>query len=228
MNGRTLLAVFIGAAIAAGAASGQDKPKLYRWVDKQGKVHYDDALPPEAVNQARTEFSRSSGSTTGKVDRALTDEERAAQAAAAAAEAVTAQQAEELKRQEDVLMQTYNNEAELRRAYDERIGLLKTSLDSTDVSIHSLRDNLAAMLAQASETELDGRKVPDDRAKAIRELHLENLRQQQFQSNRRLELEALNNEYARVLQRFRELHAAAAAPAPATAATPAPAPPPGG
>ncbi len=56
----TALAGALALLLAAGVAAQEKKPegpKLYRWVDKQGKVHYDDALPPEAVNQARREYS---------------------------------------------------------------------------------------------------------------------------------------------------------------------------
>ena len=91
----TLLAAALALALAAGVAA-QDKtdgPKLYRWVDKQGKVHYDDALPPEAVNQARGEYDPKTGNRLGTVARALTAEERAALAAQAAAEAKAAMSA---------------------------------------------------------------------------------------------------------------------------------------
>jgi outer membrane murein-binding lipoprotein Lpp len=92
MNGKTILAVALAATLVAGAVSAQSKggPKLYRWVDKDGKVHYDDALPPEAVNQARTEFSAKTGSVAGQVERALTPEVRAALDAAARAAAEAA------------------------------------------------------------------------------------------------------------------------------------------
>jgi len=73
---RLILAMLV-LLMAASAAQAQDKKKLYRWVDKQGKVHYDDALPPEAVDQARREFNASNGNSAGSVDRALTAEERA-------------------------------------------------------------------------------------------------------------------------------------------------------
>ena len=202
--------------------------QLYRWVDKDGKVHYDDALPPEAVNQARKEFTRS-GAVAGEVDRALTPEERAAQDAAAEQAANAAKLAEEQKHQEDVMMATYASENDVRRAYGERISLLKTTLESTDVSIRNVRENLALMLSQASEAELSGRKVPPERDAAIRELHAEFMRQQQFQVNRRMELDALNGEFARMLTRYRELKAGAAAPPPAAPPLANPsAPPPGG
>lgn len=216
MNGKSLCAVILAASVAAGGALAQTKgAKLYRWVDKDGKVHYDQALPPEAVNQARKEFNPETGHRTGEVERALTAEERAAIAAAEASEALANKSAEELKHQEDVMMQTYSNETDLRRAYGDRITLLKTTLESTEVSIRTVRENLAMMLAQASDAELAGRKVTDDRIAAIRELHAESLKQQSFQANRRLELDALNAEFARMLERYRELKAKPAAPPPA-------------
>jgi len=228
MNAKTILGVMLVAALLSGAAEAQKK-KLYRWVDKEGKVHYDEALPPEAVNQARTEFSAASGSQTGSVDRALTPEELAAQAAAAAANADKEKIEAEQKRQEEVMLATYSNENDLRRAYGERITLLKTTLESTDVSIKNVRENLALMLQQASDTELNKRKVTDDRVAQIRELHNEYQKQQQFQANRRVELDTLNSEFARMLVRYRELKnpppTAAPAAAPLDNAT---APPPAG
>jgi hypothetical protein len=207
MNMKNLLAVALVAVIASGAAFGQakGKGKLYRWVDKEGKVHYDDALPPEAVNQARTEFNAKSGLQTAQVDRALTEAERAQLAQAAAEAAAAAAKAEEQKHQEEVMLATYSNENDLRRAYGERIALLKTTVESTEVSIQNVRENLAMMLQQASDSELGGHKVTPERLKSIRELHAEHLRQQQFLSNRRIELDSLNGEFARVLARYREL-----------------------
>jgi hypothetical protein len=207
MNGKAILAAALSVAILATSALAQDKkgPKLYRWVDKDGKVHYDDALPPEAVNQARKEFNAESGNATGSVDRALTPEERAALEAQAARDAEAAKSDEERKHQEEVMMATYGTENDLRRAYGERLALLKTTLESTDVSIKNVRENLSMVLQQASDTELAGRKVTDDRIKTIQELHAEHLRQQQFLANRRVELDTLNAEFARMLVRYREL-----------------------
>ena len=226
---RPLLSLAIAASLIASglaAAQSKDASKLYRWVDKQGKVHFDQALPPEAVEQARTEFSTKSGRTLGTVDRALTPEERAAEAAAAQAAVDAAAVANEQKRQEDVMMASYETENDLRRAYGERIGLLQMTVESTEVSIKSLRENLTTLLSQASDTELDGRRVLDDRSKTIRELHVEKMKQQGLQAARRADLTALNAEFARMLSRYRQLRDAATAPA--TAVAPPPAAPAGG
>ncbi len=214
MNARTPVVFALALALGAGGlAHGQSKsdgPKLYRWVDKQGKVHYDDALPPEAVDQARTEYKTSTGRTVGQVDRALTVEERATQAAAAAAAVESQKGAAEQQRLESIMMASYETEMDMRRAYGERISLLKTTIDSTDVSIHSLDENLTTMLSQASDTELDNRRVLDDRQKMIRDLHVEKVKQAALQSGRHNDLAALNAEFARMLARYREIKGAAA------------------
>ncbi len=225
MSHKPLLLALLAAMLAASTASAQDKgAKLYRWVDKQGKVHYDQALPPEAVDQARREFSLKSGTSVGSVDRALTPEERAQIEAEAKAAAEAAVAANELKRREEIMMASYLTEQDMRRAYGDRIGLLTMTIDSTDISIKSLRENLATLLQQGSDTELGNRRVLKDRVQTLRELHSEKVKQQNLQAARRADLAALNSEFARMLARYRELRSAATTPA--AAATPAPTPTP--
>ncbi len=224
MSRKPLCLALAAAMLVAGIASAQDKgPKLYRWVDKQGKVHYDQALPPEAVDQARREFSAKTGTAVGSVDRALTPEERAQIEADAKAAAEAAVAANEQKRLEDIMMASYLTEQDMRRAYGERIGLLTMTIESTDISIKSLRENQATLLQQASDTELDNRRVLDDRMQTLRELHSERVKQQSLQATRRTDLAALNAEFARMLARYRQLRGAATAPAPATLPPPSPA-----
>ena len=212
----------MAAVIAVGAAQAQKAgPKLYRWVDKQGKVHYVDALPVEAVDDARREFNAKTGAATGNVDRALTEAERAALAAKAVADAAAAAGANESKRLEDIMMASYEAESDMTRAYGERIALLKLTLESTDVSIRSLNDNLVMILSQASDAELDERKVLDDRIVTLRQLRNERLNQQALQVKRQAELQALNAEFARMLARYRELRRDGAAPATGPVAVPA-------
>ena len=204
------------AAGSAGAVDKQQGKKLYRWVDKEGKVHYVDALPAEAVDQARKEFNASTGSTIGSVDRALTPEERAKQAQEQEAAAKAAIVTEQQKRNEEAMLTSYQTEADLRHAYDERITLLKQTLESTDMGIKSLRGGIAKILSEASEAELNNRPVDARRTGAINEMREELVKQQTFQANRKTELLALDMELERMLVRYRELRAASAPPMAAT------------
>jgi hypothetical protein len=226
-----LLATAVALALASPATAqkkGAPPPKskkLYRWVDADGKVQISDTLPPDQVGAARSEISAGTGRTTGTVARELTPEEKLAQAAELARAQGEAERLAEQKRNEDAMLASYLTEDDLRRAYGERISLLKQTLESTDVSLLSLRSSLAMQLADASESELANRKVDDKRQGKIRELHNELLRQRQFQANRHLELMALDAEFVRMLERYR-LRRSEEAAAVAPGAVPAAAPPP--
>ncbi|MFT3807748.1 hypothetical protein [Arenimonas sp.] len=220
-----LILVLVVAALAAGTVDAQRKKekKLYRWVDKEGKVHYVDALPADAVDRARTEYNSRTGNTTAEVSRALTPEERVALAEQMKSEAEAKALAEQQHRSEEAMLSSYATENDLRGAYDERISLLKQTLESTDVGMKALRGSLASLLAEASESELSSRAVNKKRAGTIRDLHNELVKQQVFQKNRQAELMSLDAEFVRVLARYRELRAVQTTP-PATS----PAAPPGG
>lgn len=212
MYSRIFLALFLVVFAAGAGAQENAKKKLYRWVDKQGNVHYDDALPPEAVNQARQEFSAKDGSAAGSVDRMLTPEE---QAAREAEEKLAAQEVERIAQQkftDQAMFATYQNETDLRRAYDTRINVLKQALESTDAGLKSLRATIATVLVQASEAELNNRPVDEKRANTVRDLHIQMLSQKTAQAKRQADILTLDAEFQRMLTRFQDLREPSATP----------------
>ena len=223
MKTKTLITALVLATITVGAYASSDVKKLYRWVDKEGKVHFDDTLPPEALDQARDEFNATSGNKVGSLARALTPEERTKLAADQAAAAVAAAAASEQQHVDTVMLASYETEADLIRSYNERIELLKSSLVSTQVSIKNMRNSLADLLARASETELNHRKVVGKRVAQVAELHTELVKQEAFQIQRRSDYTTLNAELKRMLARYRELRVitpAGTAPAAHASSTP--------
>ena len=126
----------------------------------------------------------------------------------------------------------YATEDDLRRTYKERIDLLQQTIESTDISIKSIRGSLTGMLAQASESELAKRPVDEARAKQIQEMHTELIKQQEAQVGSHNDVKTMESEFAVVLARYRELRNGTAAPipgvspAPTAPATQAPAVPP--
>jgi len=205
----------ISALLAAGIASAQqEKPKkLYRWVDKEGKVQFSDTLPPEAVDQARTEISAQSGMATGTVERALTPEERAAQAIIDAALAKAAQEAEQVRQTEEAMIASFQTEADLKRSFQVRTTLLQQTLDAIEAGIASQRASLASLLSDASDAELAGRAVNVRQASTIRELHAEMAKQQQMLVLKQGELVDLDKELLHLINRFREIKGLGDAPA---------------
>lgn len=202
---RKILSLAVMAAVlAAGAAGAQDATKgkkLYRWVDKDGKVQFSDALPPEAVDQARTEINASSGVATGTVERALTAEERAAKEAHEAATASATKEAERVKQTEEAMIASFQNEEELKRSFKVRTELLQQTLNAIEAGIGSQRASLASLLADASEAELAGKPVNVKQARSIGELHVEMAKQQQMLVLKQGELVDLDKELERLVLR---------------------------
>ena len=219
---RTLISLAVASAllIASSADAQQGKKKLYRWVDKDGKVQFTDALPPEAIDQARTEFNAKSGRTTANVDRALTDEERIAKEKEDAEKARAEKDAEHARMTEEAMIASFQTEEDLKRSFQVRVELMQQTLDAIEAGIASQRASLSSLLAQASEAELSGATVGAKQRNSIRDLHTEMVKQQQMLVLKQGELEDLDAELVRLVERFREIKGLN--PGTATPAPPAP------
>jgi hypothetical protein len=192
-----------GKPVATGAK------KLYCW-DEGGKRVCGDALPATAVDNARTEISARSGLPTGRVDRALTPAERdAAQRQAVLAEqaalAVSAQRMREM-----AMAESYDTEADLRRAFGNRIALLDDTIKAAQLNIGSLRLSLVSLLRQAGEAELSGKPVQAALTTTIRSQHGQLLRQQTLLAQHRRNRSEIDKDLSSALERYRELKSEAA------------------
>ena len=215
------LAVF--ATLPASAGAPVQGKKLYCWTDAGGHKICGDALPPEAADRARTEISAKSGMHTGEVARALTAEERAA--AAAAAEQAQAQAAADAARQRRdlAMVESYGTEADLRRAYGERISLLDSTIKASQLGVTNLRLSLTSLLDQASDLELAGKPVPGPLLGNVRSQHMELQKQQRILAQQQRDRGELDGEFSDAVARYRTLKQAEAGGVTATA-TPAPTP----
>ncbi|HAI59907.1 MAG TPA: hypothetical protein DCM32_08540, partial [Xanthomonadaceae bacterium] len=132
------LAAALAIAVTPSAAAAVERT-LYRWVDSTGKVHYTDALPPEAVNKARAELSARTGLVRAEIGRALTAEERRALEAEAAASAAVRTRRENLKRADEAKVSSFRSEDDLRAVYGERKLAIDETLDSLEAALASQR-----------------------------------------------------------------------------------------
>ena len=189
-------------ALAATGAQAQKK-KLYCW-DENGKKVCGDALPAEAAGSQRAEYTNA-GRRTGEVARALTNEERAA---AATAERAAAQQAEldaARMRREMAMVESYATEADLRKAFQERIDLLDETLKASGLGVVGLRQSLVGLLRQAGEIELAGKPVPPVARDNIANQHAELRRRERLYAQQQADRAKLDTELAAVLARYREI-----------------------
>jgi len=199
------IVVILAAALAAGSFSAQAQ-KLYRWTDKDGKVHYSDHIPPEAVERAHEQLNKQ-GMTVDRVERAMTPEERAE--AEARAKALAA----ERKRQEDqdaadaILLGSYSTEADLKRSYDERFDLINQSIESARIGVKSQEKSQAELTAHAASLEAQGKPVPDSIKNSLQLSRKQVQEQREYLAKREAEKAVLQQEFDSLLIRFRELKA---------------------
>ncbi len=213
MTPKHVLAAAIAATFAFAAAAAAQEGRLYRWTDKDGNVHYSQTIPADAVEAARDEISMNTALTVDRVERALTPEERAAAEAAAAIAAEEAKLAEDAANRDRVLVTSYPNEEELRRAYDERVQLQRETVRTTQVAIESDRQSLAGLLRHAADLELNDTSVDRRTADNIVQVHGELVRQMASLSSQQAESEALARDMEAAIARYRELRAIEDGPA---------------
>lgn len=175
--------------------------KLYRWTDQDGKVHYSDHVPPEAVENARDELNRS-GMKVGAVDRALTPEELEAQRKQRQAEAQAAEEKARQEQADSVLLSSYGSVEQLDKAYAERLALIDESIDSAKIGIHSQEKSLTELLEHAASLERQNKPVPPNIQSSMDLAKTQVGQQRQFLQKRVDEKAALQAEFDATKARY--------------------------
>lgn len=210
---RSLLALAAASALLASPAADAQKRgseaarTIYCW-EEDGERICGDALPADAVDNARSEFS-ASGMLTRTLGRALTEEERAAADALAELERQAAAEDAARERHERAMVHAYDSEDALQRAFNARIELVEASARSSELGIESIRSSLMGLLRQAAEAELAGREVPKTVSAGIHEQHAGLRRQQALLEQQQVQRRLLAEELEQALVRYRELRQAA-------------------
>jgi hypothetical protein len=199
-----LLALFAG---MAGAQS--DKTKLYRWVDKDGQVHYGDSVPPEYAEQDRDILNKQ-GVPIGREEGLITPEEAAAMAAAEKAE-----RDEKKRRLRDrVLLQTYQNVQELETLRDTRLELVDAQLTIQEQSLANLRaqrahiERIAARYAPINN-DADALPLPEELSLDLEQSASDIETQERNLVKRRDERESIRLNFEADIARYKELRAIA-------------------
>lgn len=210
-------------AFAAGAGAQGAQKKLYCW-NQNGHRTCGDTLPPGATDLARTEINPESGMHLDEIDRALTAEERASAAGVKRQAEAQARDKNARARRDMAMVESYNAEADLRHAYNERMILLDLAIKASLLGENNMRHSLVSRLNVASNIELAGKAVPRPTLDTIRTQHFELQRQQRILVKQRSDRKALDGELDDALRRYRAMkHPQDDDKLPQPAAKPAPA-----
>lgn len=191
--------------------TGAPAKKLYCWTEDGHKV-CGDALPSTAVDSARTEISARSGLPTRHLERAPSADERAAAASQAEVDRLQSLADQARLRREMAMVESYNSEADLRRAYEHRISLSTGTVRASRMSVTGLRHSLLTLLKRAGNAELAGKPVIKPLAANIHQQHGELLRQQSMLVQQQHDASTIEGEFNDALARYRALKSPAAVP----------------
>lgn len=198
-----LLAGCVLAAIACDPAAAQ---KIYKCKNEKGEVFYSQAYDPKLCGGGGAQLN-ADGIAVREIERRKTPEELAAEKEAAARLAEDQRIAAERKRQDDILMQSYPSEEDLRVGHEQELRAIDGSIKTQEMSASSYEKTLDQLLAQAAESERAGSAVPKplaDRIDKVRaDLDLQRKAIERTQAERAATVAAFETKLAR----WRELKA---------------------
>jgi len=208
-SGKVLLPALLLALLAGGVAAQQSdkQKKVYRWVDKDGQVHYGDSVPAEYAEQDRDVLNRQ-GIKVGREEGTITPEE----AAVKAAEEKAAREEQKRKLRDRVLLQTYQSVKEIEILRVTRLELIDAQLTIQVQSLSNLRAQRAQVERIASHyapvnTEPGALPLPDEVAADLERSSNDIATQQSNLVRRREERESIRLAFEADIQRYQELRA---------------------
>lgn len=200
MRRRSSAATLVALTFALGCGvAGAQSPRLYKWVDEHGNVHYSDRMEASASSEDVHRIS-SNGIRIGTPHSALPQND------------VEKREQQEARRQaqlDTMLLSTYRTELDLLRAHDQSRAPIENGLRSAEKNIErleqalSLRRNRTAALPVADRNTPVDSSIDDLRQQIANEqANLEMLRKRRYELYERQNME---------VARYRELTSSATA-----------------
>ncbi len=197
------LAICAGISLSLAALSAE-AANMYRYVNDEGNVVLDYGVPPEHAHKGY-EVLNEAGIVIQVVPRTLSEEERAARSEEDRAAEAAAAEVERLRKWDESLLLRYSSVADIEAARDRALSELRIRLSILQGNTRSLRQQVENEQARAADIERRGGKVPVSILTAIDDLQSEIGTTERSIAERRRELEAVNQEFQRDIDRFGEL-----------------------
>lgn len=178
--------------------------KVYKWVDKDGNVHYSNTPPPEASQQERQVLDEH-GNLTEVLRAPKTPEEIEAERQSQAERERERQLAEQQAAYDRMLLETYTSVRDMERDRDGRLAAIDAQIRVIGNAIGSLESQLASLEQQKKHIESGGRAVPEDLQKRLANTREELLKNQKSLIERKNDQDELRARFDKEIQRFKEL-----------------------
>lgn len=201
---RALIFSFLTVLALLFACQDVEAGKLYKWVDKDGNVHYTDTPPPESSKRER-EVMNEQGLVTDTLAREKTDKEIAAAQKLAEEEAARKRAEEARAARDKMLLSTYTSVEEMHMARDGRIQALDAQIRVLSGSISTLETRLTNLEQQAEQIKAAGNPIPENLVKQREATREELLQNQRALLARENEQEEIREKFEKEIERFKEL-----------------------
>ena len=178
--------------------------EYYRWIDKDGEIHYGDHVPAKDTEHGRDKIN-TGGRVVESVERAKTAEELKVYQEQQRIAEIERQKAEEQAAYDRALMATFTSVEDMEQARDERISLIEQTIELSRGRLHKQQKELAKLNASRQRfidqdlnlppwIERNEKKVLDQIAGI-----------EEYIRDRELEKEQLRQQFNMDIQRFTEL-----------------------
>lgn len=210
---RIAIVLFVLTALAlpssGSAQSSGGGPRLYKWTDKNGVVHYGDSIPPEYANLDRNVLNER-GVHVGFEEGEITAEEQAVIDRRNAAEEADRLAKAEIARRDRMLLETYIAVSDIEDLRDRRLELLESQIKVTELYLGNLRKKLVALQEEASAfkpytTQPDAPQIPENLALDISRTAASINVYEQTLARTRTDQQTLRVSFNNDIARFKEL-----------------------
>lgn len=176
---------------------------VYKWVDENGEVQYGHAVPPEHVDQAYERLSE--GVVRESVDRAMTEEERAAWKAQQRQKRREEAARKTQDSQDKLLLASYESEDEIVQSMETELAMVRSQEGSLNTSLTNSQSRYRQLIERAAAEQRTGGSVPAATTRAIEETRQEIVRQRASLKQLEERMERTRQNYMQDLERYRML-----------------------
>ena len=202
----SILSIAVVLLMVCGYALADSGTKMYRWVDKDGVVHYGSVIPPEYAQQ-QSQTLNAQGQVVQTQQAEKTPAQLAAEAKAKQDADQRAQAAAAAKARDRVLLDTYSSTADITRDRDSKLAAIDTQINVLSGSIASLQTTLAEYQSRASELSGSNKPVPANLQKQIDTTRQQLVANQQNLLAQQQRKKQVSDQFAADMTRYQELTA---------------------
>ena len=208
--GLVLATLALGLVLAVPSVSAATDHNRYKWKDAQGNLHYDDALPTDAL-QFGYEVVNPQGLVVKHVDRAKTPEELQADAAVAKKIAAQKRVDDEQAQSDQQLLAAYPTEQTLVSSQQAQLDMIDQNIHATQLSLDSQEQSLTQMLSHAADLDRTAKPIPATLKSQIEALRRNVEHQKTYIADKEKEKAGLTQKFADAVAHYRSVQAKAQA-----------------